>query len=106
MRVQLWIDYAILLITSAVFEFNEFEPRLNMAKTGLNLEEFNTILSGSWNQPYLSRGLNLSRGSHSLNLVSELKLSEEILWPYIFQNVKHKQKLIYVHQRNKSHCVG
>ena len=32
---------------------------------GLNLETFDTIFK--WNQPYLSRGLNLNRRSNSLN---------------------------------------
>ena len=47
-------------------EFNEFKSRFNSSKnlfelsTGLNLEKLNTI-------PYLSPGLNLSRGSNSLN---------------------------------------
>ena len=50
-----------------VSEFNEFEPRLKSAKNRfqlsvcLNLENCNTILS---------RGLNLSRGSNSLNSAS------------------------------------
>ena len=55
-------------------EFKEFEPRFKSAKTrfklsaGLNLETFDTILSNfKWNQPYLSRGLNLNRRSNSLN---------------------------------------
>ena len=60
-----------MLIVS-VSEFNEFEPRLKSAKNrfqlsaGLNLEKLNT----KWNQPYLSRGLNLSSGSNSLNSAS------------------------------------
>ena len=54
-------------------ELNEFEPRLKSRKNrfqlsaGLNIEALNKILSG--NQPYLSRSLNLSRGSNSLNSV-------------------------------------
>ena len=42
-----------LLKPLSVFEFNEFEPWLKSAKnqfqlsTGLNLEKFNTILSGT-----------------------------------------------------------
>ena len=52
-------------------EFKEFEPRFKSAKTrfklsaGLNLEIFDTYFK--WNQPYLSRGLNLNRRSNSLN---------------------------------------
>ncbi len=52
-------------------EFKEFEPRFKSAKTwsklsaGLNLETFDIMFK--WNQPYLSRGLNLNRGSNSLN---------------------------------------
>ena len=55
-------------------EFKEFEPRFKSAKTwfklsaGLNLETFDTILSGT-NQ-YLRRGLNLNRRSNSLNSVN------------------------------------
>ena len=62
-------------VLSSVFEFNEFEPRLKSAKNRFqlsadnNLETLNTILS--WNQLYLSRGLNLSRGSNSLNSASD-----------------------------------
>ena len=53
-------------------EFNEFKPRLKSPKNlfqlsaGLNLEKFNF----NWNQQYLSRGLNLNRGSNSLNSAS------------------------------------
>ena len=55
-------------------EFNEFKPRLESPKnrfqlsTGLNLKkvEYNF----KWNQPYLSRGLNLNRSSNSLNSAS------------------------------------
>ena len=56
---------------SSVSGFNEFKPRLKSPKNrfqlcdGLNLEKFN------WNQPYLSPGLNLSRGSNSLNSASD-----------------------------------
>ena len=55
-------------LKSKMSEFNEFKPRLKSPKNrfklsaGLNLEKFNT-----WNQQYLSPGLNLSRGSKSLN---------------------------------------
>ena len=58
-----------------VSEFNEFKPRLKYPKNqfyltaGLNLEKFITNLSGT-NQ--LSRGLNLNRGSNSLNSASVL----------------------------------
>ena len=58
-----------------VSEFNEFKPRLYSFKNrfplsaGLNLEKFNTILSGT-NQPYLNRSLNLSRSSNSLKSTS------------------------------------
>ena len=57
-------------------EFNGFEPRFKSAKNrfklsaGLNLETFDTILSGS-NHTYLSRGLNLNPRSNSLNLATE-----------------------------------
>ena len=37
----------------------------HFVRAGLYLEKLNTILM--WNQPYLSRGLNSSRGSNSLN---------------------------------------
>ena len=54
-------------------EFNEFQPCLKSPKNrfqlsaGLNLEKFNTILSEI---NHLSRGLNLSCGSNSLNSAS------------------------------------
>ena len=56
-------------------EFKEFEPRFKSAKTrfklsvGLNLETF------EWNQPYLSRGLNLNRRSNSLNSLIDMPLN-------------------------------
>ena len=52
-------------------EFKKFEPRFKTAKTqfkssaGLNLETFD--INYKWNQPYLSRDLNLNRRSNSLN---------------------------------------
>ena len=52
-------------------EFKEFEPRFKSAKprfklsAGLNLETFD------WNQPNLSRGLNLNRRSNSLNSATD-----------------------------------
>ena len=57
-------------------EFKEFEPRFKSAKTrfkfstGLNLETFDTILSGT-NRPYLNRGLNLNRRLNSLNSATD-----------------------------------
>ena len=62
-------------------EFNEVEPWLKSAKKrfqlspGLNKIEYNF----KWNQPYLSRHLNLSRGSNSFYSVCRqlLKLSLE-----------------------------
>ena len=59
-------------------EFKEFEPRFKSAKTrfkfsaGLNLETFDTILSGT--NHYLNHGLNLNRRLNSLNSVSGLIL--------------------------------
>ena len=58
------------LFTLTVSEFNEFKPRLKSHKNwfqvsaGLNLETF------KWNKQNLSRGLNLHRGSNSLNSAS------------------------------------
>ena len=52
-------------------EFKEFEPRFKSAKTrfklsvGLNLETFDSILSGT--NHILNRGLNLNLRSNSLN---------------------------------------
>ena len=42
---------------------------LNLPKTGFNLK---ITYNFKWNQPYLSRVYNLSRGSNSLNSASEL----------------------------------
>ena len=56
-------------------EFKEFKPRFKSAKTwfkfsaGLNLETFDTILSGT--NLYLNRGLNLNRRSNSLNSATD-----------------------------------
>ena len=61
----------------------EFEPRLKSAKTrfklsaGLNLETFDTILSGT-NQ-YLRRGLNLNRRSNSLNSATGYLIQKKLL---------------------------
>ena len=58
-------------------EFKEFELRFKSTKTqfklsaGLNLKTFNNFY---WNQPYLSRGLNLNRRSNSLNSATNLLL--------------------------------
>ena len=41
-----------------------------------------------WNQPYLSRVLNLSCGSNSLNSASELSNSEAELYPVILKAQK------------------
>ena len=55
-------------------EFKEFEPRSKSAKprfklsAGINLETFDTILSGT--NHILNRGLNLNRRSNSLNLAT------------------------------------
>ena len=59
-------------------EFKEFEPRFKSAKinqkTSLNLapgyKSWNIWYNFKWNQPYLSRGLNLNRRSNSLNSAS------------------------------------
>ena len=62
-----------ILSSDPMSEYNEFKSRLKSPKnrfqlsTGLNLEKFNTILSGT-NQPYLSPGLN--GGSLKLRLLS------------------------------------
>ena len=46
---------------------------LNLPKTGYNwapprrLKSWKILYNFKWNQPYFSRGLNLSRGSNSLN---------------------------------------
>ena len=51
-----------------VSEFNEFEPSLKSAKNWFYLSASQNIeYNFKWNQPYLSRVLNLSRGSNSLN---------------------------------------
>ena len=58
-------------------EFKEFEPRFKSAKTrfklsaGLNLETFDTILSGT------NHILNLNRRSNSLNSATELLNSKK-----------------------------
>ena len=59
-------------------EFKEFEPPFKSAKTrfklsaGLNLETFDTILSGT--NRYLSRYLNLNRRSNSLNSATGIRI--------------------------------
>ena len=64
--------------------FGRFRPRLKFIKFGhwkhrnLQRNKFLEQISGKieynfkWNQPYLSCGLNLSRGSNSLNSASDL----------------------------------
>ena len=67
MLPQTWIFSAL----KPEMEFKEFKPRFKSAKTrfklsaGLNLETFDTILSGTNHD--LSRGLNINRRSNSLN---------------------------------------
>ena len=54
-------------------EFKEFEPRLKSAKTRVKLSAgLNLWYNFKWNQPYLSRGLNLSHRLNSLNSASDL----------------------------------
>ena len=60
-------------------EFKEFKPRFKSAKTRfkgvghsapkgyIRHKSWNIWYNFKWNQPYLSRGLNLNRRSHSLN---------------------------------------
>jgi len=55
-------------------EFKEFEPRFKSAKIRQNPvwikrrhKSWNIWYNFKWNQPYLSRGLNLNRRSNSLN---------------------------------------
>ena len=57
----------ILALTFPEMEFEEFEPRFKSAKPGLNLAPTWILKHFKWNQPYLSRGLNLDRRSNSLN---------------------------------------
>ena len=60
--------------TSSVSEFNKFEPRLKSAKKPVSIEwrlkSWRNEYDFKWNQPYLSRSLDLSRGSNSLNSAS------------------------------------
>ena len=55
-------------------EFNEFKTRLKSPKkpvlTERRLKSWTIEYNFKWNQPYLSRGLNLTRGSNSLNSTS------------------------------------
>ena len=56
-------------------EFNEFKPRLKSPKKPVSIQRrlkpWKIKYNFKWNQLYLSRGLNLSRGSNSLNSASE-----------------------------------
>ena len=71
---------------SPEMEFKEFKPRFKSAKTrfklsaGLNLETFENF---KWNQPYLSRGLNLDLGLNSLNSTSVLLNNPECSTPFV-----------------------
>ena len=52
-------------------KFNELEPRLKSSKNWFQLKQsWNNEYDFKWNEPYLSRGLNLGRGSNSLNSAS------------------------------------
>ena len=57
-----------------VSEFNEFKPRLKSLKNRVHLSAslnpWKIKYNVKWNQPNLSLGLNLSRGSNSLNSAS------------------------------------
>ena len=48
-------------------EFKEFEPRF---------KSWNIWYNFKWNQPYLSRGLNLNRRANSLNSATGFDTSE------------------------------
>ena len=50
-------------------EFKEFEPRFKSAKT--RLKSWNIWYNFKWNQPYLSRGLNLNRRSNSFDSATD-----------------------------------
>ena len=73
-------------------EFNELKPRLKFPKNrfqlsaGLNLDKINTILSGLWNQPYLSPDSNsLNSASGMFNLDPTLVIFNE--WYYFSMQV-------------------
>ena len=63
-------------------EFNEFKPRLKSARTRFSIERrlksWNIEYNFKWNQPYLSRRLNLSRGSNYLDLASGEKKARKV----------------------------
>ena len=50
-------------------EFKEFEPRFKSAKT--RVKSWNIWYNFKWNQPYLSRGLNLNRRSNSFDSATD-----------------------------------
>ena len=73
-----WKNYLDVKITNifkySESEFNEFKTRLKSPKkpvlTERRLKSWTIEYNFKWNQPYLSRGLNLTRGSNSLNSTS------------------------------------
>ena len=62
-------------------EFKEFEPPFKSAKT--RFKSWNIWYNFKWNQPYLSRGLNLNRRSNSL--ISATGLIVSVLYLCIFR---------------------
>ena len=71
-----------------MISIKEFKPRFKSAKTRfkisavLNLER-NIWYNFKWNQPYISRDLNLNRRSNSLNSASD-QTSKQIGIDYYF----------------------
>ena len=58
------------MLRRAESEFNEFKPRFKFSEHQLINKSWNIEYNFKWNQPYLSRISNLSRGSSSLNSAS------------------------------------
>ena len=70
------------LITRTESEVHEFEPRLKSAKKTVSikrrLKSWNIEYNFKWNQLYLSRVSNLSRGSNSLNSASDRHIEHSV----------------------------
>ena len=80
-------------------EFNEFKSRLKSLNFLIECwhKSWKIEHTFKWNQPYLSRGLNLSHGSNSLNSASghlNLSGSPLILKCLIFLGFQYKQSQV------------
>ena len=69
----------------SVSEFNEFKSQIPQKPVLIDcrLKSWKTLYKFKWNEPYLSRGLNLNRGSNSASVSR--------IWKHIFIQIQAKK---------------